>query len=276
MARGREYSDARSAVTIASEEFHGGSLVVAHRGASSTEPENTLTAFEAALRAGADVIELDVRLTADGVPIVLHDADVAVTTDGSGWVHELTLEEVQSLDAGRGSGATERIPTLAEALDVAAGHGRAVNLEIKNLPGEPSFDSPEESILVAAFGAVRRSRFRGPLLVSSFNWLTIERSKELAPRVPTGFLSIAVVDAHAALVYTRQHGHDFVLPQTGALMAAGEALVAQAHEAGLRVGTWVADEEAELQTLFEWGVDAVASNDPILAIAVRDRVAAAQ
>ena len=249
-------------------------MVVAHRGASSTQPENTLTAFDAALRAGADVVELDVRLTADGVPVVLHDADVAVTTDGNGWIHELTLDQVKALDAGRGSGTTERIPTLEEALDVAAGHGGAVNLEIKNLPGEPSFDSPEESILLAAFETVGASRFRGPLLVSSFNWFTIERSKEVAPAVPTGFLSIAVVDAHAALVYTRQHGHDFVLPQTGALMAAGETLVEQAHEAGVRVGTWVADEEAELETLFTWGVDAVASNDPVLAIAVRDRVAA--
>ncbi len=261
-------------MTIASEEFHEGSLVVAHRGASSTEPENTLTAFDAALRVGADVVELDVRLTADGVPVILHDADVAVTTDGNGWIHELSLEQVQSLDAGRGSG--ERIPTLAEALDLAADYEGAVNLEIKNLPGEPSFDSPDESILLAALQTVEGSRFRGPLLVSSFNWLTIERCKEVAPAVPTGFLSIALVDAHAALVYTRQHGHEFVLPQTAALIEAGQELVAQAHEHGIRVGTWVADEEEELTTLFSWGVDAVASNDPVLAIAVRDRVAAAQ
>jgi glycerophosphoryl diester phosphodiesterase len=249
-------------------------LVVAHRGASSTEPENTLTAFDAALRVGADVVELDVRLTSDGVPVILHDADVAVTTNGTGWVHELSLEQARSLDAGGGSG--ERIPTLAEALDLVAGRDAAINLEIKNLPGEPSFDSPDESILHAALEAVERSRFRGPLLVSSFNWFTIERCKEAAPEVPTGFLSIALVDAHAALVYTSQHGHDFVLPQTPSLLEAGADLVTQAHDQGVRVGTWVTDAEDELTTLFSWGVDAVASNDPVLAIAVRDRVAAGQ
>ena len=260
-------------MTIGRREFHEGSLVVAHRGASSTEPENTLAAFEAALRAGADVIELDVRLTADGVPVVLHDADVAATTDGSGWVHEMTIDQVKRLDAGRAAGRQE-VPTLAEALDLAADLDGAIDLEVKNLPGEPAFDSPDESVLSAALDVVAASRFEGPLLVSSFNWVTIERSKALAPQLPTGFLTIAAIDAHAALVYVREREHDFVLPQTPALLDAGEEFVARAHEAGVRVGTWVADDEGILATLFGWGVDAVASNDPGLAVAARDRAAA--
>ncbi len=263
-------------MTIASGEFHEGSLVVAHRGASAVEPENTLRAFESAIRAGADVVELDVRLTADGVPVVLHDADVAATTDGTGWVHELTISQVKDLDAGVRSGRREEIPTLAEALELAADLGGGIDLEIKNLPGEPAFDSPQEAILTAALAAVAESSFPGPLLVSCFNWLTIERSKELAPDVPTGFLTIAAIDPNAALVYARQHGHEFVLPQTPALLEAGRGFVRDAHEVGIRVGTWVADEETVLHSLFSWGVDAVASNDPALAITVRDRVAAAQ
>ncbi len=104
---------------------------------------------------------------------------------------------MRRLDAGQG----ERIPTLAEALDLAAERGGSVDLEIKNLPGEPAFDSPDESVLLATLEVVRESRFEGPLLVSSFNWVTIERCKELAPEVPTGFLTIGPIDAHAALVY---------------------------------------------------------------------------
>jgi glycerophosphoryl diester phosphodiesterase len=250
-------------------------LVVAHRGASATEPDNTLVAFEAAIAAGADAVELDVRLTSDGVPVILHDADVSGSTDGSGFVHEMTLAEVKRLDASPGRGSRQEVPSLAEALETIGGRA-GIDLEIKNLPGEPAFDSPKESILEATLEALGAASFPGPVLISSFNWLTIERSKELAPQIATGFLSIAVVDAHAALVYTRRNGHDFVLPQTPALLEAGKGLVEEAHEHGVRVGTWVADEPAELETLFGWGVDAVASNDPAAAIAIRDRMLGAQ
>jgi glycerophosphoryl diester phosphodiesterase len=248
-------------------------LVVAHRGASATEPENTLAAFDAAFRAGADAVELDVRLTADGIAVVLHDPDVSASTDGSGLVHEMTLAEVKRLDASGGRGPRQEVPTLAEALGVIADRG-GVDLEIKNLPGEPAFDSPEEAILEATVKVLEASPHRGPVLITSFNWLTIERSKELAPDIPTGFLTIAAIDAHAALVYTRRGGHDFVLPQTPALLEAGEDLVKEAHDDGVGVGTWVADDEETLETLFRWDVDAVASNDPLRAVGVRDRVAA--
>ena len=272
-------------MTIGRDEFHEGSfrtapgssecLVVAHRGASAAEPENTLLAFEAALAAGADAVELDVRLTSDGVPVVMHDADVAAATNGSGFVHDMTLAEVKRLDASGRAGIGAEVPTLAEVLEAVGDRG-GVDIEIKNLPGEPAFDSPREAVLEATLETLEASAFRGPVLISSFNWLTIERCKELAPEIPTGFLTIAAIDAHAALVYTRSRGHDFVLPQTPALLEAGEALVREAHEQGVRVGTWVADEEPVLETLFGWGVDAIACNDPAAAIAVRARVLAAQ
>jgi glycerophosphoryl diester phosphodiesterase len=111
-------------------------------------------------------------------------------------------------------------------------------------------------------------------MVSSFNWISIERSKELAPDVPTGFLTIAAVEPHAALVYAVGAGHEWVLPQVEALLRAGEAFVEEAHGDGVRVGTWVADDEALLARLVSWGVDAVASNDPELAVRVRDGLAA--
>jgi glycerophosphoryl diester phosphodiesterase len=239
-------------------------LVVAHRGASAEQPENTIAAFEAAARAGADAIEVDVRVTADGVPVVLHDPDVSITTDGAGHVHELTLEQIKELNPA--------VPTLAEAVTAASRLGVGVDVEIKNLPGEPAFDSPREAVLESSLEVLRGAQPSVPILITSFNWLTIERSRELAPEIPTGFLSIAAVDADAAFVYVRQYGHGFVLPQTPALLAAGEDFVRQAHGEGIRVGTWVADDEEVLATLFEWKVDAVASNDPARAVAVRDRV----
>ncbi len=245
------------------------SLVVAHRGASLAHPENTLPSFEGAIAAGADIVELDVRLSADGVPVVMHDAEVSRATDGHGWVHELTLDELKRLDASRGNGPRAEVATLREVLDLASGRA-GVDLEIKNIPGEPAFDSPAERILVAALRELQASAFEGDVLISSFNMITIERSRELAPDLETGFLTVALVEPAAALVYARGAGHRWVLPNRDALLRAGEEFVREAHEAGIRVGTWTVDDEATLRTLFGWGVDAVASNDPELAVRVRD------
>jgi glycerophosphoryl diester phosphodiesterase len=247
-------------------------LVVAHRGSSAEEPENTLPAFEAAIRAGADVIELDVRLTADGVAVAMHDADVSRSTDGHGFVHELTLSELKRLDAAPGRPGRAEVPTLREVLDLASGRV-GVDLEIKNLPGDPGFESPREGALEAALRELEKASFSGEVLISSFNWLTIERSRELAPDVPTGFLTIAPIEARAALVYARGAGHAWVLPHVQAVVAGGRDLIREAHEDGIRVGTWVVDDEQGLATLFGWRIDAVATNDPAVAIAVRDRSA---
>jgi glycerophosphoryl diester phosphodiesterase len=245
-------------------------LVVAHRGASAAYPENTLEAFEGAVAARADVVELDVRLTADGVPVVMHDLDVAVTTDGEGFVHTLTLAEVKRLDASKGKGPRTEVPTLDEALSLLTGRA-GINIEIKNLPGEPSFDSPREAAAASAVEALDRASFEGTVLVSSFNWLAIERVRALRPEIPTGFLTTAAIDPEAASVYARSHGHTHVLPQAPALFALGEPFVHEAHEHGLRVGTWTVDDAEAIERLFSWGVDAVASNDPAMAVGVRDR-----
>src|ERR1051326_2126264 len=102
-------------------------LVIAHRGASRSEPENTLRAFELAIKLGAQMIELDLHATRDGQIVVIHDADLSHTTNLSGQVSELTLEEVRRADAGKG----ERVPTLEETLDLARGRVQ-LYLEIKD------------------------------------------------------------------------------------------------------------------------------------------------
>ncbi|MDP9342584.1 MAG: glycerophosphodiester phosphodiesterase [Actinomycetota bacterium] len=248
------------------------SLVVAHRGASADQPENTLPSFEAAISAGADVVELDVRLSADGVAVVMHDPEVSRATDGHGFVHEMTLEELKGLDASRGRGPRAEVATLREVLEAVSGRA-GVDLEIKNIPGEPAFDSPTESVLQAALGELDAASFVGEVLISSFNMITIERSLALAPDIPTGFLTIGAIEPSAALVYARGSGHAWVLPNVEALLRAGEAFVREAHESGVRVGTWTVDEPSTMATLFGWGVDAVASNDPRLAVSVRDGAA---
>jgi glycerophosphoryl diester phosphodiesterase len=244
--------------------------VVAHRGASSSHPENTLESFQGAIDAGADAVELDVRMTADGVPVIMHDLEVSNTTDGVGFVHQKTLAEIKQLDASKGRGPRVEVPTLVEALDLVSGRV-GVNVEIKNLPGEPSFDSPVEAAAEAVVRLIEERGFDGYLMICSFNWLSIERVLEMNGGIPTGFLTTGLIEPSAALVYVKDRGHRFVLPQAPAVFAAGAEFVDAAHAADVRVGTWTVDDPEALEQLFEMGVDAVATNDPEMAVPIRDR-----
>jgi glycerophosphoryl diester phosphodiesterase len=245
--------------------------IVAHRGASATHPENTLESFAAAVDAGADMVELDVRLTADAVPIVLHDPDLSRISGAAGSCHELTLRQIKAVDAsgGRILGGAE-IPTLVEALEFLSGR-IGVDIEIKNIPGEPGFDSPVESVATATVQVLEEVAYRGTVLLSSFNWLSIERVKSMDADLATGFLTTAAFDPNEALDYARSKGHDFVLPQEPAVVGAGRAFVEAVHAAGLGVGTWTVDAPEAIERLFEMGVDAVATNDPAAAVPIRDR-----
>ena len=244
--------------------------VVAHRGASARYPENTLRSFEGAIDAGADLVELDVRLTADGIPVILHDLDVSITTNGSGHVHELTLAEVKRLDASKGGGERVEVPTLREALELLSGR-IGVNIEIKNLPEEPAFDSPQEAAVETTLATLHEVGFSGPVVICSFNWLSIERVRELEPSIPTGFLTVAGIDPSASLTYVKSKGHALVLPHVVALTSADAGFVEAAHAEGVRVGTWTVDDAESIERIFRMGVDAVATNDPATAVPIRDR-----
>jgi glycerophosphoryl diester phosphodiesterase len=241
-------------------------VVVAHRGASSTHPENTLAAFEEAIRLGAHAVELDVRVSRDGVAVVMHDAVLDRTTDGTGAVNERTAAELRALNAGTATSPAP-VPTLAEVLDLASGR-TAVALEIKNLFGEPGYEPAREPAVEAAHADLARTAFEGPVLVVSFNPATIAASKAIAPEVPTGFLTNELVAPADALAHALQAGHGFVLPGTRALIPAGPGFVRAAHAAGVLVGTWTVDDPDELGIVLGFGVDVVASNDPAMALAV--------
>jgi glycerophosphoryl diester phosphodiesterase len=239
--------------------------VVAHRGFSALEAENTVPAFEAALAAGADGIELDVRVTADGVPVVLHDPTVDRTTDGRGIVRDLRLAELKALRIPTRDGGTTEVPTLEEVLHLLSGR-TLLDVEIKNLPGEPDFEPEIERAVEATIGALAATAFEGPVLVSSFNPASLARCRALAPHLPTGLLTIEDVEAPAALAFAASEGHAWVLPTAASVTRAGEPFVRSAHAAGLRVGTWIVDEPEPAGELARWGVDAIATNDPSIVV----------
>jgi glycerophosphoryl diester phosphodiesterase len=243
-------------------------LVVAHRGASAHEAENTIPAFASAVAVGADVVELDVRMTADGVAIVMHDSSVDRTTDGAGLVRDLRLAEIKRLRIRTADGAKTEVPTLEEALTCLSGRA-AVDVEIKNIPGEPDFDGSRELAVEATLRALGTVGFVGPALISSFNPLSIARARELSPDVPTGLLTTEDVEARVALGFAHGQGHGWVLPFSGAVLAAGPSLAHETHELGMRLGTWITDDPAVAVELMRSGVDAVATNDPAAVVAAR-------
>lgn len=243
--------------------------MVAHRGSSATHPENTIHAFEAAVAAGADVVEFDVRMTSDGVAVVLHDPDVSRTTDGSGLVRGLTLTQVKRLRIDSAVGDPTEVPTLEEALRCLSGRV-GVDVEIKNIPGEPDYDTERQEAVEATVRALEETGFSGDVLVSSFNPMSIARSRELAPDLSTGLLTTEDVEADAALAFARSHGHPWALPFVGCVLDAGDGFVREAHGAGVRVGTWVVDDPATAVALMRSGIDAVATNDPARIVAARN------
>jgi len=243
-------------------------LVVAHRGASAAEAENTLQAFEKAIASGADVVEFDVRMSADGVAVVMHDPDVGRTTDGHGLVRDLRLAQIKRLRIEASDGGAAEVPTLEETLRCCSGRV-AVDVEIKNIPGEPDFDAESEAAVEATLRTLEEVAFSGRVLVSSFNPFSIARSRTLAPEVPTGLLSDRDVEARAAADYARAQGHPWVLPFFEQVQVAGPSLVAEVHATGMLLGTWITDDPAVATALMASGVDAVATNDPAAVVAAR-------
>ena len=142
--------------------------IYGHRGSAGICPENTLLSFKTALEQGADGIELDVHLSKDGVPMVIHDETLERTTNGKGFVKDFTSDELQAFDAGRG----EKIPTLKDVLKLLDGTSAELNIELKTIP--ILYADIEEKILdvVKKFGAERR------VVYSSFHLPTLFRIKK--------------------------------------------------------------------------------------------------
>lgn len=164
-------------------------IVIAHRGGGGEAPENTVAAIVGATATGADLIELDVQLTADDVPVIMHDWTVDRTTDGTGAVWSLSAEEVTALEAG---GATVFVPTLREALQAIAPTRASTMVELKG-----SW-TPEQVALVSALVAEHGLDHR--VVLASFDLFSLRAAQDAAPDLPRLLLSrsLATVDAAIA------------------------------------------------------------------------------
>ncbi|MGK5671223.1 glycerophosphodiester phosphodiesterase family protein [Micromonospora sp. URMC 106] len=228
--------------------------VIAHRGASSAAPENTLVAQEAARRANADWIENDVQPSRDGVPFVLHDATVDRTTDGAGRIRDLTAAQLKALDAGSWfapSYAGERLPTLAEQLADLRTRGGNLLLEIK---GAHTRDEVARIVEV-----IRAERMTGRVFIQSFEVDALRHTRELAPELPLGLLRSSL-DADPVAI-ARELGLTAYNPSGTALLTRPDAVRAL-HDAGVAVLVWTIDSANQWQALEQADVDGIITNRP--------------
>ncbi len=230
-----------------------------HRGASVRYPENTLASFRAAVEAGAGGLELDVRLTRDGHPVVMHDATVDRTTDGFGAVSGMTLAQVRRLDAGGAGRPDERVPSLREVL--AGFPGVPVNIDIKdaNQPGAEvvTLDVLREAgatartlVVSAHYGVVRGFR-----RAAGGEWATGASRLEIGVFYGLSLLRLERLlrPAYAALQVPVNYG---------SLRIVTPRFIRAAHSRGVRVDVWTINDPVQMHDLLDLGVDAVMTDRP--------------
>ena len=215
--------------------------MIGHRGAPRLAKENTVEAFRAAAAAGADMVELDVRRTADGALVVHHDA---------------ALEDGRVIVETLAGDLPDWLPSLSDALNAC--EGMEVNVEIKNALRDPDYDATDD-IARATADEVERIGWTDRVLVSSFNLSTVNA---IRARVRTAWLTL--FDDSSALDAVVGNGHVAWHPHERAVT---RDAVDAAHARGIRINTWTVDDVDRMRELRGWGVDGIVTNDVVAAVA---------
>jgi glycerophosphoryl diester phosphodiesterase len=235
-------------------------ILLGHRGAKKYAPENTLAAFNLALEQGADGVELDAKLSADGIIVVHHDTTVNRTTDGKGRLSQLPFAALRELDAGsffsekfRG----EKIPTLEEVFE-SIGRRAIINVELTN------YSTPHDSLVEKTCELVRRHALQKSIIFSSFFAGNLKKAAALLPEVPRGLLTQASVLG----LWGRSFGFNFgdyaaLHPYISDVTA---QQVQRVHRLGRKINVWTVNTEEDIRRLIGWGVDGIITDDPLLAV----------
>jgi glycerophosphoryl diester phosphodiesterase len=240
-------------------------ILFAHRGASLYAPENTMEAFTLAMQQGADGVELDAKLSADGEVVVIHDPTVDRTTNGHGRVATFKLADLRALDAGsffsekfRGA----QIPTLNEVFEVI-GRRCFINVELTN------YTTPRDQLIEKVCALVQKHNLQKKVLFSSFFAFNLKRAAQLLPGVSRGLLALGGWKGMWARSfgfmfgeYQALHPHitDVDVPQ-----------VARVHKLKRRIHVWPVNAEQDLLRLKNWDVDGIITADPLMAVRVMGR-----
>ena len=233
-------------------------LIIGHRGYPLLYPENTLVSFEAAMKAGVEMIELDVTLTRDRVPVIIHDPGLERTTNGRGTVRSKTLEELKQLDAGswfHTKFAGVNIPTLEEVLDLVGGRIK-LNLEILRYAYEEPH--PRDSIEVQVVEMVRRKGLTDSILISSFEENILHHLSQIEDTPAIAFLTkdepiekvVQLCKEWSAFSWHPKLGHF------------GRKEVEQMHSHNIKVFPYTINGESEIENALRSGVDGYFTDDP--------------
>jgi len=229
-------------------------IIYAHRGASGQYPENTMEAFQAAVRKRADGIELDVQLTKDDKLVVIHDHLLDRTTNGTGFVRNHTLDELKQYRADKGSphhSSKARIPSLREVFQRFADSSICFSIEMKNL----LFPQPQlEEKLIEM---IRRFQLTERTVISSFNFDSLAKIKTLDPFQSTALLYVGAFNAPWE-VATRYQTDELHVPHD----QLSPELVEQAHAREFPVIVWTVNSEREIRESLVMGVDGIITNYP--------------
>ena len=229
-------------------------LLTAHRGLSSRAPENTLAAFERAIAAGADMLEMDVHLTADDRVVVIHDRTLQRTTTGNGAVRSYTSREISAFDAGSWFDpqfSTERVPMLEDVLALASGRCR-VNVELKShLFHRESPGNFERLVL----DVVRRCGMLDQTILTSFDRRIVRTLRTIEPAVTTGILYHWNRDLfrRPSEIAASCDASVFIC----SVSQLSPAFLADAQSAGIAVAVYTVNEPAEARRLSDLGVDGI-------------------
>jgi glycerophosphoryl diester phosphodiesterase len=244
--------------------------IIAHRGNSGPAPENTPSAIEQAIELGVDMVEVDVRLSREGIPVLIHHPTLEQTTNGHGRVDQHTLAELKRLDAGSWKGpqfAGERILTLPECLELARGRV-ALNLDLKTGRAIPAISK-----------AVREMNAIDEVVITGCTWNSVKaiRAGESHLTVLLNvdrIINFLACTGSATLFRTGYLAEARTLAPDGLNMDqryVDQQLVEAAHRRGLSVWTWTVDDEIRLQTLIDLGVDSISTNWPARMLRVMNR-----
>lgn len=231
-------------------------IIIGHRGACAHAPENTLASFKLAVEHGADYVELDAKLSADGEVMVIHDQTVDRTTEGTGRVNQLTFEQLKRLDAGSRFDkqyAGEKIPTLDEVFK-AVGKDVKINVELTN------YASKNDALVEKTVEVVMANKMEQRVLFSSFAPVNLKRVHALLPQAPVAILclpGIAGLFSRSSLMI--ELSPDIVHPYLTDINA---KYIAKEHKRGRKLNVWTVNEDKNLRRLFSLGVDGIFTDDP--------------
>jgi glycerophosphoryl diester phosphodiesterase len=231
-------------------------VIFAHRGACALAPENTISSFELAVTHQADAVELDAKLSKDGVVMVIHDPTLERTTNGTGKVNEHTLAELKALDAGSKFNvkyAGEKIPTLEEVFE-AVGNKVLVNVELTN------YSSPKDDLIAKVAEVVKRQKMQDRVLFSSFIPKNLSMIKDLLPDSPVALLCLEGLGGLLSRSIFLTGVSPFIIHPY--LADVDPMYVRMEHRRHRRVHVWTVNADQDLKHMFQMGVDGVFTDDP--------------